>query len=118
MRLVINAEAKDEEYDKLMGMTKLVINEQKSIFGTFPSFFDSTYTFLCSYGPGYFSDGMEHRNSTIITDQLSLSGNEDQLISGIAHEFFHIWNIERIRPASLEPFDFTKANLSGEPWFR
>src|SRR5690606_937025 len=35
----------------------------------------------------------------------------------ISHEFFHIWNVERIRPASLEPFDFEEANMSGELWF-
>ena len=34
----------------------------------------------------------------------------------VAHEFFHSWNIERIRPRSLEPFDFTRANMSGELW--
>ena len=39
------------------------------------------------------------------------------MIGTVSHEFFHVWNIERIRPASLEPFDFTKANISAELWF-
>jgi predicted metalloprotease with PDZ domain len=34
----------------------------------------------------------------------------------MSHEFFHLWNVERIRPASLEPFDFERANMSGELW--
>jgi predicted metalloprotease with PDZ domain len=34
----------------------------------------------------------------------------------VAHEFFHSWNVERIRPRSLEPFDFERANMSGELW--
>jgi predicted metalloprotease with PDZ domain len=34
-----------------------------------------------------------------------------------AHEFFHSWNVERIRPRSLEPFDYERANMSGELWF-
>ena len=34
----------------------------------------------------------------------------------VAHEFFHGWNVERIRPRSLEPFDFERANMSGELW--
>jgi predicted metalloprotease with PDZ domain len=38
------------------------------------------------------------------------------LLEGIAHEFFHGWNVERIRPRSLEPFDFERANMSGELW--
>jgi predicted metalloprotease with PDZ domain len=34
----------------------------------------------------------------------------------VAHEFVHGWNVERIRPRSLEPFDFERANMSGELW--
>ncbi len=34
----------------------------------------------------------------------------------ISHEFFHAWNVERIRPQSLEPFNFEDANMSGELW--
>jgi predicted metalloprotease with PDZ domain len=33
-----------------------------------------------------------------------------------AHEFFHCWNVKRIRPATLEPFNFEDANISGELW--
>jgi predicted metalloprotease with PDZ domain len=35
----------------------------------------------------------------------------------VAHEFFHAWNVERMRPAALEPFDYEKVNMSGELWF-
>src|SRR5690606_11081542 len=35
----------------------------------------------------------------------------------LSHEFFHQWNVERIRPADLEPFDFTRANMTDALWF-
>ncbi|WP_055436048.1 PDZ domain-containing protein [Lacinutrix algicola] len=38
-------------------------------------------------------------------------------IGTVSHEFFHAWNVERIRPQSLEPFNFEEANMSGELWF-
>jgi predicted metalloprotease with PDZ domain len=38
------------------------------------------------------------------------------LLDTVAHEFFHSWNVERVRPRSLEPFDFDRANMSGELW--
>ena len=38
------------------------------------------------------------------------------MLSTVSHEFFHAWNVERIRPASLEPFNFEEANMSGELW--
>jgi predicted metalloprotease with PDZ domain len=44
-------------------------------------------------------------------------GGIEENIGTVAHEFFHGWNVERIRPKSLEPFDFQSANLSGELWF-
>ena len=50
---------------------------------------------------------MEHRNSTVMTGQkLSLNT--------VAHEYFHNWNVERIRPEGLEPFNFRDVNMSGE----
>ena len=117
IRMAINSETDEIELEQFMNMTEAVINEQKEVFGDLPSFKDSTYTFLCSYGPGFHSDGMEHRNSTMISSPIPLTGNQSRLIGTISHEFFHVWNIERIRPSTLEPFDFTGANISGELWF-
>src|SRR5258705_13782706 len=59
---------------------------------------------------------MEHRNSTIVTSSSSIRGNRAGLLSTVSHEFFHSWNVERIRPRSLEPFNFDEANMSGELW--
>jgi predicted metalloprotease with PDZ domain len=59
---------------------------------------------------------MEHRNSTVITSSRSLGTDRLDLLGSVAHEFFHCWNVERIRPRSLEPFDFERANVSGELW--
>ena len=56
--------------------------------------------------------GMEHANSTAINVN-SLS----QLASVSAHEFFHLWNVKRIRPASLEPIDYTREQFTPALWF-
>src|SRR6185369_4786454 len=74
------------------------------------------YTFLADYLPYATRDGMEHRNSTVMTDSGSIGANRHSLLDTVAHEFFHSWNVERIRPRSLEPFDLERANLSGELW--
>ena len=48
--------------------------------------------------------------------RLDEPGQRERLLGSVAHEFFHAWNAERIRPRSLEPFDFTDANILGDLW--
>jgi len=56
--------------------------------------------------------GMEHANSTAIGATSSASA-----ITTTAHEFFHLWNVKRIRPQSLEPVDYTKEMYTRSLWF-
>jgi predicted metalloprotease with PDZ domain len=86
------------------------------VFGEFASYDTGTYTFIADYLPWSAGDGMEHRNSTIVTSAASLRTQGRDLLDAVSHEFFHSWNVERIRPRSLEPFDFERANMSGELW--
>ena len=62
---------------------------------------------------------MEHRNSTFVTSPgaLRVPGERASILQAVSHEFFHCWNVERIRPRTLEPFDLEDANMSGELWF-
>ncbi|OAV44220.1 M61 family metallopeptidase [Lewinella sp. 4G2] len=106
-----------EEFDDYVAWTEATVLEQQKIFGELPEFDYGRYTFLCAYNPWIGGDGMEHRNSTICSAPLSLADAAERLIGTVSHEFFHCWNVERIRPASLEPFHFDHANRSGELWF-
>jgi predicted metalloprotease with PDZ domain len=70
------------------------------------------YVFILHIGKGAGGGGMEHANSTAIGIP------SDEYLSGVAaHEFFHLWNVKRIRPASLEPVDFTKEQYTPALWF-
>ncbi len=115
--LALLGEIHDTDFELLAEKASLVIEEQKMVYGEFPDFDYNHYTFLASYGPEMHDDGMEHRNSTVITQPATDKSNLNDLIGTISHEFFHVWNMERIRPLALEPFDFTKANVCGELWF-
>jgi predicted metalloprotease with PDZ domain len=61
---------------------------------------------------------MEHRNSTVVASATSFKNLAAvrAALGTVAHEFFHCWNVERIRPKTLEPFNFEDANVSGELW--
>jgi predicted metalloprotease with PDZ domain len=70
------------------------------------------YTFILHFGKGAGGGGMEHANSTAI------GAYSDEYLPGVAaHEFFHLWNVKRVRPASLDPVDDTKEQYSRALWF-
>jgi predicted metalloprotease with PDZ domain len=72
------------------------------------------YTFIFHFGP-YLEDGgggMEHANSTAIA-----AGSVEGAISIAAHEFFHVWNVKRLRPQALEPVDYAKEQYTRALWF-
>lgn len=70
------------------------------------------YTFILHIGKGSGGGGMEHADSTAI------GAASDEYLPGVAaHEFFHLWNVKRIRPASLEPVDYTKEQYTRALWF-
>ncbi|MBB4078401.1 putative metalloprotease with PDZ domain [Lewinella aquimaris] len=110
-------EGSRQAFDAYVAWTDSVVHAQQRVFGELPAFDYGRYVFLCSYNPWISGDGMEHRNSTICSAPIGLEGNERRLIGTVSHEFFHCWNVERIRPATLEPFSFDHVNMSGELWF-
>ncbi|WP_350285492.1 PDZ domain-containing protein [uncultured Croceitalea sp.] len=118
IRFALLHEGTSEELDSYFESVKRIVKEQQSVFGELPNFDFGEYTFIACYMPNINGDGMEHRNSTILTSTRSLA-NEGlkRNLGTVSHEFFHVWNVERIRPKSLEPFDFDNVDMSGELWF-
>jgi predicted metalloprotease with PDZ domain len=117
IRLALHHRGTREEADAFTEMVKRVVDEQEAVFGELPRFDVGSYTFLADYLPWVAGDGMEHRNSTVLTSTRPLSTGALANLGTVSHEFFHAWNVERIRPRSLEPFSFEEANMSGELWF-
>ena len=117
IEVAMMSEDSQEVFANYVDWVERVVRAQKDIFGELPAYDYGRYVFLCSYNPWIGGDGMEHRNSTICSAPIGLEGNQERLIGTVSHEFFHCWNVERIRPASLEPFDFDHVNMSSELWF-
>jgi predicted metalloprotease with PDZ domain len=115
MRLALDADGSEATVDSFTAKLKKVVEAGKQVYGEFPAFDYGSYTFISSINPYVKGDGMEHRNSTMITIPSQFDGS-NQLLGVFAHEFFHAWNVERIRPKSLEPFNFEKANMSEALW--
>jgi predicted metalloprotease with PDZ domain len=116
-RMALHHRGNDEEAAAFAKLCQAVTAEEEGVFGGFPKYDVGYYTFLLDYMPYVNGDGMEHRNSTSISGTRDLRDSAANLIGTVAHEFFHSWNVKRIRPKTLEPFNFEEANLSGELWF-
>jgi predicted metalloprotease with PDZ domain len=116
IRTAVHHDATDADVDQYAAGVEKIVNEAAAVYGEFPDFETGTYTFLGDYVPWGGGDGMEHRNSTVVAAPVSIKGAAGRVLGTVSHEFFHAWNVERIRPRSLEPFDFTRANMSGELW--
>ena len=117
IRLAINdPAASDKEVDEFAEMCKKIVAEQQAIFGEAPDFDFGTYTFISNYVPQIGGDGMEHRNSTSLTSSRSIKGGPRGNLGTVSHEYFHAWNVERLRPKTLEPFSFEDANVSDGLW--
>ena len=117
IRIAVHHTGTEAEADLFAAKAQKVVAQQIAVFGDVPDFDFGAYTFLADYLPWVSGDGMEHRNSTVISDTRSFADAEYDQLGTLSHEFFHAWNVERLRPAELEPFDFTRANPTPSLWF-
>ena len=112
VRAAVHSDATPQQVDEYAAGLEKIVNEEAAVFGEFPPYEPGTYTFIADYLPYDGRDGMEHRNSTVVTG----SGGLPSALSTASHEFFHCWNVRRIRPQGLEPFDFERANMTDSLW--
>ena len=93
-----------------------IVRAEVAMWG--PPEFD-TYTFLIHFAADDHSgDGMEHLNSTQIIEPGALgeSGIYASTLGTVAHEFFHVWNVKRLRPIEFGPWDFTRPANTRSLW--
>ncbi|AFK05317.1 peptidase M61 domain protein [Emticicia oligotrophica DSM 17448] len=94
---------------------KRVTEAAASVVGEHPC---EDYTFIIHQLPGI-GGGLEHLNSTTCQTSPTAYINEASMknsMSLIAHEYFHLWNIKRIRPIALGPFDYDNENYTHMLW--
>ncbi|WP_126971375.1 M61 family metallopeptidase [Gynurincola endophyticus] len=103
------------EFDKQEFMTSLqkMIEAATDLFGDIPY---NEYTFI-GIGPG--RGGIEHLNNTTVSfngNGLKTRQAKQTVLNFLAHEYVHHFNVKRIRPVELGPFDYTKPNRTNQLW--
>ncbi len=107
IRVVLHGESVD--HAALTRVLSQIVNYETRLMDDAPF---REYMFLLHVGPSYGGGGMEHANSTAIA-----VGSYATIANVSAHEFFHLWNVKRIRPQSLEPVDYTREMWTPSLWF-
>ncbi|MGE5749753.1 MAG: M61 family metallopeptidase [Gemmatimonas sp.] len=117
--LAVHHTGTEADVDSFAVMAHAVVDQEIAMWGEPAGYDFGTYTFLIDYLPWASGDGMEHRNSTVITRSTPIADSARRLrnLNTLAHEFFHSWNMERLRSKGIEPFDFDRENMSSELWF-
>ncbi|MEO5798116.1 MAG: PDZ domain-containing protein [Gemmatimonadales bacterium] len=116
IRTAVDDPAPASSIDVYADGAKKIVSEAAAVYGELPAFDYGSYTFVACYRPSCSGDGMEHRNSTSVTGGNSMGDNGNGPLGTVSHEFFHTWNVKRIRPKTLEPFDYDRANMSDALW--
>lgn len=113
-RIVIDGEG-NYKPDRLLNSVRRIVDAQIAMFGEIPY---RDYTFFLHLGANT-GGGLEHLNSTALGFRRHAFTSERAYFnfnSLVSHEFFHLWNVKRIRPDPLGPFDYTKENYTRLLW--
>lgn len=104
------------EPERLIPDIQKLIQVEADLFGGLPY---DRYLFLLHLSSQGFG-GLEHKSScSLIYQRFGFRSKDkyDRFIQLVAHEFFHLWNVKRIRPKALEVFDYEQENYTPSLWF-
>lgn len=104
-----------EKAQKFTGMLAKVAEADSKMFGGLPY---EKYVYFYFFAPpeSNASGALEHLNSFVSFAPSGDVATPEMLIGTAAHEFFHLWNVKRIRPAEMWPYDYSRENETPLLW--
>ncbi|HQU83570.1 MAG TPA: hypothetical protein PKY59_10610, partial [Pyrinomonadaceae bacterium] len=104
-----------EKTKKFTEMLSKIALTEKAIFGELPY---EKYTYFYFFAPpeSNASGALEHLNSFVAFAPSGEEATPEMIIGTAAHEFFHLWNVKRIRPAEMFPYDYSRENETPLLW--
>lgn len=105
-----------EKTDLFIQMLEKIAKEQAAIFGGLP-YKKYVYFYFFARPESNASGALEHANSHVAFAPPGPFAAPETMIETAAHEFFHLWNVKRIRPAELWPYDYSRERETPLLWF-
>ena len=113
--VVVDADPSDYDMDVIASTLRKIVTAETAWMNDRPY---THYTFIYHFPRGPAGGGMEHAYGTAIDSSAGRVKPDSSAIADVsAHEFFHLWNVKRIRPQSLEPVDYTREQSTRALWF-
>jgi predicted metalloprotease with PDZ domain len=111
-RIVIDGEG-NYDTERMRRDVQKIAEAQIAMMGDIPY---RDYTFIL-HAHTRDDGGLEHANSTsLIVERHSFRSRYRDFLELVSHEFFHLWNVKRIRPDALGPFDYSRENYTKLLW--
>lgn len=101
--------------DKLSEDITKIIEEETKLWGSNPN---DRYVFI-THNYQNAAGGLEHLNSTVLAasrNSYNKPTSYRNFLGLVAHEYFHLWNVKRLRPKPLGPFDYEAENYTSMLW--
>ncbi len=115
IRIQVDAASSDYDMPELVRRNKELVAIESQWMGGLPT---DRYTFFYHFAADAGEEGMEHADGTFISASASATRASMSAVDNVtAHEFFHLWNVTRIRPCSMEPVDFAHEQYTPTLWF-
>lgn len=105
----------NEDEARIVADTQQIVETARDLFGALPY---RRYVFILLLADGQYG-GLEHRNSVSNIYprwEFRPPHTYERFLGLTAHEFYHVWNVKRIRPAPLGPFDYSRENYTRQLW--
>ncbi len=105
----------NEDEARIVADSRRIVLAARDLFGGLPY---RRYVFIVLLADGLYG-GLEHRNSVVnLYDRWGFQPERryERFLGLTAHEFFHVWNVKRIRPRPLGPFDYRGENYTRQLW--
>ncbi len=104
-----------ENTAKYVEMLKKAALAEKAVFGELPY---ENYVYYYFFAPpeSNASGALEHNNS-FVSFAPGARATPEQMITTGAHEFFHLWNVRRMRPVGMQPYDYSTEDETPLLWF-
>ena len=115
IHVIVDGTHRNYDAEELVSMLEPIVQGHFELVRDVPF---SEYYFLYHFMNERAGGGMEHRSSTAIHRSFGPDERSVASLAGVSsHEFFHLWNVKRIRPAGMEPIDYFREDYSSALWF-